>query len=169
MYCYRYKINKKSAIGTTLPVSRLKGVSLIVLMFAIAIVSILSTVAYASYRSSITKAKRVEAKSAIFKAMQQEERFFTQNNRYANFGRESSDPNAAAFKWYSGETESKSSYELRALPCKDDEVQHCIEITAIPGTTNVDARFHDEECGSFSMTSTGHKSFSGAGNKEHCW
>ncbi|MFZ6849861.1 type IV pilin protein [Undibacterium sp. RuRC25W] len=148
---------------------RYTGFNLIELMITIAIIAILSTIAYASYSSSITRAKRVEGKSALFKAMQQEERFFTQHNRYIVFGKITSDPNASSFQWYSGDSATKSGYELSAAPCKDSAIQHCVEIMATPGTQNVDSHFQDSECEKFSLTSTGIKSFSGNGNKEQCW
>jgi len=145
------------------------GFSLIELMIAMAMVAILSTVAYASYSTSITKAKRAEAKAALYKAMQQEERFYTQNNSYIEFGQSSSDANASSFSWYSGDRAIRSAYELNAVACKDQKIQSCVEITATPGTANVDRHFQDNECGNFSLTSTGSKSFSGNGSKDQCW
>ncbi len=52
-----------------------KGFSMVELLIALTIVAVLSTVAYASYSSSVTKAKYAEAKSALLKSMQQEVKF----------------------------------------------------------------------------------------------
>jgi len=146
-----------------------KGFSMVELLIALTIVAVLSTVAYASYSSSVTKAKYAEAKSALLKSMQQEEKFFTQNNRYIVFGKSSNDPDAESFQWYSGDVPNKSSYELNAAPCKDDDIKHCVLISAVPGSSNVDSRFQDQVCGSFTLNSNGVKGYTGRGSKEQCW
>ena len=155
--------------GNIMKIRKLAGFSLIELLVTIAVVGILSTLALTTYSVSIKKAKRVEAKGALFKAMQQEERFFTQNNSYTEFGKSSTDPNASAFSWYSADSPHKSSYELNAVACKDSAIQYCVEIVAVPGSANVDRNFQDIECGKFSITSTGIKSFSGSASKDLCW
>jgi len=146
-----------------------KGFTLIELVIAVAIVAVLSTIAYASYSSAVTRAKRSEGKNALLKMMQQEERFFTQNNRYIVFSKSSSDADTASFLWYSGDIAGKSSYELEATPCKEDDIKYCVLITAVPGSSNVDSHFQDTECGSFTLNSNGVKGYSGSGSKEQCW
>ncbi|MBC3864169.1 type IV pilin protein [Undibacterium jejuense] len=148
---------------------RSKGFNLIELVIALAIVAVLSTVAYASYSSGVTKAKRAEAKSALLKMMQQEEKFFTQNNRYIVFGKSSNDPDAVNFLWYSSDVAGKSSYELEATACKDGDIKSCVLITAVPGSSNVDNRFQDLVCGNFTLNSNGVKGYTGSGSKEQCW
>lgn len=150
--------------------SRIKGFTLIELMIVVAIMGILSTIAYSSYVSSITKAKRSEGKSALMKLMQQEERFYTQNNSYIVFSQASSDANEMRFNWFSGDTSSKSAYEIKATACSGDTIQNCVLLTATPGTTNVDGKFKDTVCGNLTITSTGVKGFTGAnGTKDDCW
>ncbi len=65
------------------------GFTLMELLVAISIVSILTMVAVPLYRSSVHKSKRAECRSALVLAMQNEERYFTNNNAYntlANIG-----------------------------------------------------------------------------------
>lgn len=146
------------------------GFTLIELMTVIAIMGILSVLAYASYNYAITKAKRSEGKSALMKLMQQEERFYTQNNSYIVFSQASSDANEMKFNWFSGDSANKSAYEIKATACAGDTIQNCVLLTATPGTTNVDGKFKDGTCGNLTLTSTGVKSFtSTTGTKEECW
>ncbi|WP_423707695.1 type IV pilin protein [Undibacterium sp. WLX3042] len=146
------------------------GFTLIELMTVIAIMGILSAIAYASYSSAMTKAKRSEGKSALMKLMQQEERFYTQNNSYIVFSQASTDANETKFNWFSGDSAKKSAYEIKATACTGDTIQNCVLLTATPGTTNVDGKFKDTVCGNLTLTSTGVKGFtSTTGTKEECW
>ena len=52
-----------------------RGFTLIELMIVVAIVAILTSVAYPAYTSSIIKGKRAEARAALTELMQQQERF----------------------------------------------------------------------------------------------
>ncbi|MFZ6845987.1 type IV pilin protein [Undibacterium sp. RuTC16W] len=146
------------------------GFSMIELLITLVIMGILSSIAYSSYVSSVIKTKRSQAKSSLMQLMQQEERFYTQNNSYIVFSQASTDANEKKFKWYSGDTATSSSYEITATACTGDTIQNCVLLTAVPGTANVDSNFKDLQCGNFTMTSTGVKNFSGTnGSKDICW
>ena len=69
-----------------------KGFSLIELMIVVAIVGILAVIALPSYRNSVMRANRTEAKSALLNVQVAQEKFFLQNNRYAQTAAELSDP-----------------------------------------------------------------------------
>ncbi|MEO8600005.1 MAG: type IV pilin protein, partial [bacterium] len=62
-----------------------KGFTLIELMIVVAVIGILAAVAYPSYQDSIIKTKRAEGRAALMAAMQQQERYYTQNNAYFPF------------------------------------------------------------------------------------
>ncbi len=64
--------------------SRFSGFTLIELMIAVMIIGILAAVAYPSYQDSINKSRRAEGKSALLKAAQVLERWYTDNNTYGN-------------------------------------------------------------------------------------
>lgn len=58
------------------------GFTLIELMITVAIIAILASVAYPSYRDHVAKGRRAEAKALATEAAQYMERFFAENYRY---------------------------------------------------------------------------------------
>lgn len=60
-----------------------RGFSLIELMVVIAVVAILSTVAVSSYRSYVLRTNRTEGRMALLAIQTAQEKFFLQNNAYA--------------------------------------------------------------------------------------
>lgn len=140
-----------------------KGFTLIELMIVVAIVGILAAVVYPSYQDSIIKTKRSEGRAALMQIMQQQERYYTQNNTYSAFSKTT--PNN--FKWFSSDNASGSSYEIKAEACTDDVIANCVTLTALPGTTNVNSAYKDPKCGNLTLTSTGVKDQSGTAT--NCW
>ncbi|WP_435237102.1 type IV pilin protein [Psychromonas sp. PT13] len=59
-----------------------KGFTLIELLIAVAIVGIISAVAYPSYQSSIIASRRADAKAALVGFAQAMERYYTNNGTY---------------------------------------------------------------------------------------
>lgn len=59
-----------------------KGVTLMELMITVAVVAILASIAYPSYRNQILRSNRTEAKVALMGAAQTLEKCFTQNSTY---------------------------------------------------------------------------------------
>jgi type IV pilus assembly protein PilE len=53
------------------------------LMITVAIVSILASIVYPSYRNQVLRSHRVEAKNALLQVQVAQEKFFLQNSRYA--------------------------------------------------------------------------------------
>ena len=60
----------------------MRGVTLLELMIVVVIISILTAIAYPSYRQYATRAKRTEAKAALLQIATFQERFYLQNNTY---------------------------------------------------------------------------------------
>lgn len=58
------------------------GFTLVELMITVAVVGVLTSVAYPSYISYIAKGKRTDAKATLLSAQQWMERFYTENYRY---------------------------------------------------------------------------------------
>jgi len=61
----------------------MSGFTLIELMTTLAVVAILASIAYPSYQGQVLKSKRAEGKALLFEVMQSQERFKTENGRYA--------------------------------------------------------------------------------------
>ena len=115
------------------------GFTLIEVMIVVAIVSILAAVAYPSYIDSVRKGKRAEARAALMNLLQQQERYFTQNNSYETFavGAAGTKP----FKDYSSSEggPAKSSHRLGAKECSKigtvtPTTRDCVEVFAEPQT-----------------------------------
>ena len=60
----------------------LSGFTLIELMIAVVVLSIITTIALPSFRENIRQGRRLEARSLLLENAQFMERFFTENNRY---------------------------------------------------------------------------------------
>nr|WP_315483954.1 type IV pilin protein [uncultured Undibacterium sp.] len=58
------------------------GFTLVELMIVVAIVSIISAIAYPSYRENIKRSNRAEVRALMLENAQFMERFFTENNSY---------------------------------------------------------------------------------------
>jgi type IV pilus assembly protein PilE len=144
-----------------------KGFTLIEIMVAVVIVAILASFAYPSYLESVRKAKRAEARAALMQLMQQQERYYSQNNRYIAFSSESAGENEKKFSWYSGSTPSTSAYEIEGRACENGIIENCVALTARPGTAKVDRNYSDTRCGELTLTSTGAKS--ATGSAADCW
>lgn len=141
------------------------GFTLIELMIAVAVAAILAGIAYPSYIEHVRKAKRTEGKVALLQLLQQQERFYSQRGSYIAFSSSSVDEDEKRFKWYSGETEKSSAYEIVGDACQGETIKNCVLLTAKPGTSKVDTNFKDSACGNLTITSTGIKGADG----DNCW
>ena len=145
--------------------------SLIELLATLAIVSLLLALALPAYHGHIVRAKRVQGQAALLRLMQQQERYYTQNNHYLAFSSASPAQQGQQFPWWSGDGPASgaagSAYEIEALACPESTIAQCVLLRAMPGTPKVDARFRDAECGVLSLSSTGQRGSSGPARR--CW
>jgi type IV pilus assembly protein PilE len=146
------------------------GFTLVEMMIVMAIVVILAALAWPSYSHQAARVKRVEGQVALIDAMQQQERFHAQHNRYVEFSSAAGDAEAQAFHWWSGHDPASSAYELDAHACADAPLAECVEIRARPGTARVDAHFRDPDCGALTLDSLGRQGAEPAeGANVRCW
>lgn len=146
---------------------RSQGWSMLEVLIVLAIGMVLAAFSYPSYSQFVIRSKRVEGQAALLQLMQQQERYFSANNRYTAFSSASSDPAERQFKWWSGESAAASAYEIEAKACEDESIENCVQLVATPGTARVDAHYKDDECGKLILTSTGLRLATGPGAR--CW
>lgn len=145
---------------------RAQGFTLLELMIVVAVVAILAAVAYPSYRDSVLKGRRAEARTALAELLQQQERFMTQNNTYKTFVSTDSVP----FRTYAGDNASNSSYKLSATTCDASgsttpTIKECVKVVATPNQS-------DPVVGTLALTSTGVKTCTGTASSTNfklCW
>ena len=65
--------------------SSTRGFTLIELMIVVVVLSIIMTIAVTSYRDSVLKARRAEAKADMLEMAQLLERYYTENNSFIGF------------------------------------------------------------------------------------
>jgi type IV pilus assembly protein PilE len=145
----------------------MKGFTLVELMIVLLILSVLGALAYPGYAGYIRKSRRIEGQMALLDTLQQEERYYSQHNRYRAFSAEAPPDGIGTLRWWSGRSAAASAYEIDAHACPGQAIDACIEVRAQPGTGQVDAGFRDPECGTLTRDSTGRQTSSGT--LDRCW
>lgn len=145
-----------------------RGFTLIELMIVVAVIAVLTSIAYPAYTSSILKGRRAEGKAALTELLQQQERYLTQRNTYLAFTNTSgtTNPVSVPFKVYSGDSAANAAYWLSADTCPDGaggtlSIADCVRVTATPIRP-------DPEAGNLRITSTGVKDCTGT-KTTVCW
>ncbi len=137
-----------------------KGFSLIELMIAVTIISILAAVGYPSYTQYVIRGKRSEARSALLDAAARQERFYSDNNRYTTaIGSGGLAITEATNCTATGVQTETCKYTLTAAFTTDNQD---FTITAAP-------TFPDTECDNLSIDQTGLKTENGTSDVSTCW
>ena len=123
--------------------TRPRGFTLIELMIVVAIIAILSMIAYPAYQGQAKKGNRAEGKSALLKTSQALERYFTANNTYTTSF------TTLGMPAYSGDDNAGSKYDLTIVAGPAG-----ITTSYIAKAT---PRTGDTECGRLTLTQAGQK------------
>ncbi len=143
---------------TTAPRMTSMGFTLIELMVTVAVVSILATIAVASYSSQVQKSRRTDARSALLDLAGREEKLFSTTNAYSatpsdlGYG-----PVGAIFPVPVG------SYYTVSVAVPNPPVSYLITATA------VGLQVGDTACVTLSVDQTGAQTSTGTGTAATCW
>ncbi|MDY0964311.1 type IV pilin protein [Massilia sp. CFBP9026] len=143
------------------------GFTLVELMAVLAILAILAALVYPSYAQQMVKARRIEAQLALLDIMQRQEQYRALRHSYLAFSIDTDDADTGEFPPWIGNSAATSAYELDGDACPGQDIAHCIELRARPGTANVDTGFADPDCGVLTLDSTGRQAASGPSSR--CW
>lgn len=144
------------------------GFTLIEVMIVVAIVAILSAIAYPSYQESIRKSKRADARAQLMEAAAYMQRFYSQNDRFdkANDSAQTAVslptpltmvPKGAA----SGTQDYNIQFQASTLTAR------AFTLEAVPRTGSL---MDNDKCGTLRLSSVGRKTVDGASwSAEKCW
>ncbi len=160
-----------------------KGFSLLELMIAVAILGIISSIAYPSYIKQVQKSKRTAAKVELMRLAQLQESFYVQNLSYANTLDGNTGAGGLGFADATVISEgveytvSLASTRADGTACTGTSVTPCIiyVLTATPIAAKPQA--HDKSCTGFRLTNTGakaakntvHTTYGTASVRDACW
>ena len=143
-----------------------RGFSLIELMIVVAVVGILSTIAYPSYQNHIRKSRRVDAKNALLDYASRQERYFAITTKYATdlkdlgYGEKATVP-------LDINSSGNVFYKLNIL--KDKVTRNTFEAIATP----VGAQVSDTNCYTYQINEKGERKNLNASGTEitgkDCW
>lgn len=150
---------------TTPPRMTSSGFTLIELMVTVAIVSILATIAVASYSSQIQKSRRTDARSALLDLAGREEKLFSTNNAYSATP---SDLGYAAVgtPW---PISVGSGYYTVTVAVPDPAQAAATPTTYAITATAVGTQLNDTACATLSVNQLGQQSSTGTGTPATCW
>ncbi|MEM6640268.1 MAG: type IV pilin protein [Pseudomonadota bacterium] len=131
------------------------GVSLIELIFVVAIIGIVASLAYPNFQDKARRAKRTDAKVALLGVAAAQEKYFLRNNRYAvNTGELGIDRTENGYYDLNISSESASVFTARAA------------------ANDTGGQQFDEACQVFQIDEAGRKTANNASNTDNsveCW
>ncbi len=130
-----------------------KGFTLIEVMIVVAIIGILAAIAYPSYDEYVKRANRAEGQALLNDAAARQERFFSQNFKYAT----------GISALYGGEATTKTS----------ETNKYTLTVSTAAGdggyTLKANAQFSDVRCGDLTLNALGKKGNGGNRDEDYCW
>ena len=135
-----------------------RGFTLIELLIAVAVVSILSTIAVTAYTSQVQKSRRTDARSALLDLAGREEKLFSTANAYSALPSDLG-YGAVGVPW---PITVGSGYYQVSVTTPDSQ---SYSITATP----LGAQLNDTTCASLSVNQLGAQTSTGTGTAATCW
>lgn len=153
------------------------GFTLIELMITVAIVAILASVAYPSYKEYVAKSRRSEARTVLSSAQQWMERFYSENFRYDKNSAGTAVTNSALFPAYFSVSPPKGQgtavYDISVVVTED--VRDAYSIKAV---RKASAGMASDRCGDYYLDQYGRKDLKEYSDKyfankqaamDYCW
>ena len=125
-----------------------RGFTLIELMITVAVIAILSTIAYASYSAYVKRGYRSEAKSALLQDATILERNFTTANRYDNTAPDGSGASTQNQIITQAPASGTAVYNINVNFKSNPAMDFTLTATPTGAMAN-------DECGTFTLTNTG--------------
>jgi type IV pilus assembly protein PilE len=139
----------------------MRGFTLIELMIVIAIVGVLSAVAYPSYTESVKRSERSAARAALLETQQFMERFYAANSRYSK-------PKVSPVT--DDVTPPDLPVRLQAVPSESPKYDLTVSAAAVNSYTLTATPRRTDKCGNLTLTNTGVKGRSETGPSiQECW
>ncbi len=164
-------------------ITKQQGFTLLEVMIAVAILGIMSAIAYPSYLKQVQKSKRTAAKVELMRIAQLQESFYVQNLSYAKTLDGNSSAGGLGFAFSTVTTEggeytvSLSATKADGTACTGTSATPCVTytLTAVPVATK--SQVHDKACTGFRLTNTGAKfakstvypTYGTASVRDECW
>ena len=136
------------------------GFTLIELMIAVMIIGILAAIAIPSYQQYVTRSNRTEGMALLQEAAARQERFMTQNNRYATTVAE------LGYTATGGRAAGRSANNFYQLTIANSASTVEYSMTVVPQGAQAS---RDSECGTLGLNHVGAKSKTGSGALSDCW
>jgi type IV pilus assembly protein PilE len=141
---------------------RQRGVTLIELMTVVAIIAIIATIAIPTYRRYLIRAQRSEAKIALLQLQTAQEKFYLQNNSYANNANlTTASPTGLGLQ----STTETGKYTLAITAYGAGGQTYTATATPKSGGGQTD----DTGCTSYTITDRGTKGSTGTATSQTCW
>ena len=151
MNLYEKNMTKRLSVGFTL----------IELMITVAIIGILTSIAYPSYQASMMKSRRVDAEGALLGLANAMERYYTVNNTYPSPSPGA--PTASIYPVTSPVGGGTAYYDLLI----DSPTASTYLLTATP---RVGGPQDTDKCGTLTLNQAGVRGFGGSGmTSADCW
>lgn len=142
---------------------RSAGFTLIELMIVVAIIGILAAIAFPSYTSYIKRANRAEARTQLLQAAQWMQRFYSANDSYAKT-RDNQDAALPLNLEQAPNDAQGTAVNYRLVLDPAVLTQSFFQISATPVNSMT-----GDECGTYSIDSTGKRSPAPNGPLAKCW